>query len=175
MDIVSLQSNIQYAREFTFGNKTILFSKVTSYDNKISVDIDPLYYSNNYTPYAYKMDFYFNIYSGSDVSKISITRQLVPSNHKNKIIQKKFLWLIPYKSKTWDSEFWKQLSELLICTKVSYYSYVEKITKENPNLSYKSYKEWFIEESETTNYYNYIKNIYDEFTNKFNEWKKENA
>lgn len=175
MDITTLQSHIQCQKEFTFGNKTILFSKVTSYDNTVSVDIVPLECHNELHPYAYKLTFYFNIYSGSDVSKISIERHLVPSHHKNKIVKKKFLWLIPYEKKTWDSDFWKDLGDMLVSVRISYYNYVECVTKEDPNATIKSFKEWFMEKSDTIQYYNQIKSIHDEFINLFNEWKNTNA
>lgn len=166
MDITSLKSEIKTPDSFTFCNRTILFSKISAYDEHIKLNIQSKTYANEYWPSIYIIKYYFNIICDGHTIELESTAHIFPKSHKVwKTI--KLFGFIPIKWKVFESDFWEKCSLHPTTTELEY-------LKSDTHTSM-SFGEWFAIQAGISNHYNFIYNTHTEFINKFNEWKKENA
>lgn len=167
MDICSITKNLKTQDHFDFENRIILFSKITSYDDSINMTSKSRLYSDSW-PEIFDIKFSFKIYCGGDEIEISSTATIFPKQHKI-WKTKKLLGFIPFKYKTYESEFWDKCSLTPLTTQLLYLTLLET---SSINIGY---TEWFAINANIQNHYYYIIKMYKEFTEKFNEYKIYNS
>ena len=167
MDICSITKNLKTPDHFNYGNRTILFSKITSYDDSIKMTSQGKSYGESW-PEIFDIKFSFKIYCSGDEIEISSTATIFPKQHKI-WKTKKLLGFIPFKYKTYESEFWDQCSLYPLATQLQYLKLLET---SSINMDF---AEWFAINANIQNYYYHTIKMYKEFTEKFNEYKKYNS
>jgi hypothetical protein len=166
MDITSITTELKTADRFVFDNRIILFSKITSYDDGVRMNIHSKCFSGESWPSAFEVKYYFNVYCGGDQIEVGVMRTIFPKQYKI-WKTKKIFGFLPIKYKGYKSDFWEQCSLNPLCTELSYLK--------SGDYNKISWPVWFGQQAEIEHYYNFINKIYQDFISKFNEYKKYNS